>query len=157
MSYTLLYDTYEFHTFDIMLEKDEQPKKTQVILYIIHDLKHKPILSFCLEDVLSCEPNKIYEQSEIYLPQLQINRDGLLINVQLEIPQYIASNRLLEPAQYYNLVFDCQQKLFNNIKKSKFNNFEYIEKQITDVVDDHQDKLEQLIEQVKRISEHLSS
>lgn len=139
----MYFDICPYKIFDI---NNEDAEKHQIIIYKIEDLTHKPLVSFCLEDLCSGDTTS---EVEIYIEGTTVNNHGIQVYISIpNSPVLIFQNNEL----FYFI--DDTQKI--NIKRSKFNNYNYIEKTIIDEVEDHQNILKQVVAEVKRITDHLS-
>ena len=169
-NHKLYYDiiTYEnpflFGTNDMENKKES---KNQVIFYIIQNFTHVPIISFCYEDVLDIAPDRAHEKIEVYLQNIIIKRDGLRIYFMFPFhPSTQATSNtdldgcgasftfamISEPnssEKKVEITEPIHTGTINLLNRNLFNNYNYIEKSILDKVDDHQDIIDQLVEQVK--------
>jgi len=156
---------YNINPFGVDIDLDDDnapPKKNQVILFVIHDLKHIPIISFCYEDVCEVPQNQAMHECEIYTLGSQIKRDDKAI--------YITMNMM--NAFDINVVFDlvlkgptCTSEWeirdarydLGPLNRIIFNDYKYLEKTIIKSVEEHEDHIDQLIKQVKKITKFLAN
>lgn len=153
-----------------------QKSKNQIVIFIIKDYKHIPIVSFCFEDVMG---DRI-DQYEIYIENISIKEssnnkvtiqiDEVLVEVQCK-EKNITSSYMIDPLGVMEktesvkfevslkneLPNDVSLKSQQIIKKMLFNDYNYIEKTIIDKVETNSDAIEQLVAQVKKISTYITS
>lgn len=167
----LFYDVVPFNVFT--LENEAQQQKNQIIIYMIQDMVHKPLVSFCYEDVCSVLPDKALEKSEVYISDIYLLRDGIDVHIFLgyNYAQQLGTaetsdfdiHLALQYNQQANATFQlvCMPSVKTSktvpILKGMFNNYNYIEKTIIDQVHEHEDELQQLISQVRKITKYLSN
>lgn len=154
ISQNIFYDVVPFGvTADIMSDLDDKVQKNQVIVFVILNMQHRPVVSFCYEDVCSVASNTAMEKCEIYEPGARIRRDNETIYI--KSPGWGIDVALKLPDKQTVWELKCM-KTNQLILKTIFNNFKYIEKTIIDTVEEHDAQLPQLIRQVKKITKHLA-
>lgn len=154
MALPIFYDVVEFNSFT--LENEQDQKKHQIIVYVIQDMAHKPIVSFCYEDVCSVLPDHAMQKSEVYIPDIHVQRNEINIDIFLGYKLNGGCDMrllLLKIGDKFELTDPLGTA---RIIRAMFNNYNYIEKTVIDQVGDHDDQIQQLVSQVRKISKYLA-
>lgn len=110
-----------------------------IIFAMDRQLMHIPFLSFCFEDVME-KPG--VETAELYIPDIDINVENGLLKI------ILGDKADIVECDGTKLTSSTAQMV-----KTKFNNYQYIERT---VIDQHTTAINALIQEVQRIVESLS-
>lgn len=142
---------YNIYSTDI----DRSNSKHQIIIFIIYDMKHIPIISFCYEDVRGEPENFAKKKVEFFIEGTTCKRVN--DTLYFELPEFAKLRgvdfeiigRKLEfcpPGQAFAYTLQSEHGI---IAQTVFNNFNYVEKSIVDYVSDHTDQIDQIVNKVK--------
>lgn len=155
----IFYDIIKHIVFDVTSTDVSQTCKYQIVIYQIVNRKHVVLVSFCYEDLINnfTSEKEVVEKTEIYDEDFSVRRVNT--NIRIYISEKGEANDEKIELEFDGKELKCISHLnpLVYIRRSAFNNYEYIEKTILDTVSEHEDSIEKLIKKVKEIIQALKS